>query len=100
MTLEQTTRLILAAADLQNLGALEAAAKERQTALARIDSMPATQELRDAIASSLQAGDQAKRTIRLIRQRARHESRKLDRIETGFVHALRPAAPHRIDCRG
>ena len=83
----------LAATDLQDLGALEAARKQRQAALARIDSMPATQELRDAVAASLQAGDQAKRAIRLIRQRVRNESRRLDRIETGFVRARDPRRP-------
>lgn len=100
MTLEQTTRLILAATELQDLGALEAAGKERQAALAGLDSLPATQELRNAVAASLQAGNEARRTIRLIKQRVRQESRRLDRIETGFVRAQRPAERHRIDCRG
>jgi hypothetical protein len=100
MTLEQTTRLILSAAELQDLWALQAAAKERDAAMAALDAMPATEKLRGAVAASLQAGEEAKRTIRLIRQRIRNESRRLERIETGFVRALRPAATHRIDCKG
>lgn len=100
MTLEQTTRLILAAAELQDLGALQAAAKEREAAIAALGSMPPTEELRDAVARSIEAGEEAKRTIRLIKQRLRNESRRLERIEAGFVRALRPAARHRVDCRG
>jgi hypothetical protein len=100
MTLEQTTRLILSGAELHDLGALEAAAKERGTAMAALDAMPATEEMRGAIAASLQAGEEAKRTIQLIRQRIRNESRRLERIETGFVRALWPTTAHRIDCKG
>jgi hypothetical protein len=99
MTLEQTTRLIMSAAKLQDLAALQAAGKEREAAMAALDSMPATKEFRDAVAASLQAGDEAKRAIRLIRQRIRNESRRLERIEIGFVRAM-PAERHRIDCRG
>jgi hypothetical protein len=100
MTLEQTTRLILAAAELQDLAALQAAGEEREAALAKLGSLPPTEELRDAVAESLQAGEEARRTIRLIKQRTRNESRRLERIETGFLRALRPAGPQRIDCRG
>jgi hypothetical protein len=100
MTLEQTTRLILAAAELLDLGALQAACQERDAAMATLDSRPATEELRDAVAESLKAGGEAKRTIRLIKQRIRNESRRMERIETGFVRALRPARMHRVDCKG
>lgn len=99
MTLKQTTRLILSAAELQDLAALQAAGEERETALARLGSLPPTEELRDAVAESLKAGEEAWRTIRLIKQRIRNESRRLERIETGFVSALRPARTHRIDCK-
>jgi len=100
MTLEQTTRLMLAAAELQDLAALEAAGKEREAALAALGSMPPTEELRDAVAQSIEAGEEAKRTIQLIKHRIRNESRRLARIELGFVKALRPAAKPRIDCQG
>ncbi len=100
MTLEHTTRLILAAAELQDLGALQTAGKEREAAIAGLGSMPPTEELRDALAQSIEAGEEANRTIRLIKQRLRNESRRLERIEAGFVRALRPAERHRVDCRG
>lgn len=100
MTLEQTTHLVLSAAELQELGALEAAGKERASALAALGSLAPTPELRDAVAASIEAGEEAKRTIRAIKQRSRSESRRLERIEAGFVRALRPAAGHRIDCKG
>jgi hypothetical protein len=100
MTLEQTTRLILSAAELQDLAALQAAERERQIAIAGLRAMPPTEQLRQDVAASIAAGEVAKRTLRLIKQRMRNESRRLERIETGFVHALRPARTHRIDCRG
>jgi hypothetical protein len=100
MTLEQTTRLILSAAELQDLAALHAACGERDAAMATLDRRPATEELRAAVEESLQAGEEAKRTIRLIKHRTRNESRRLERIETGFVRALLPVAKHRIDCKG
>ena len=100
MKLEQSTRLILAAVDLQDLGALQAAFKEREAAIAGLCSLPETEELRSAVAASIKAGEEAKRAIRLLKQRLRNESRRLERIETGFVNALRPAARHRVDCRG
>jgi len=99
MTLEQTTRLILSAAELQDLAALQAAGEEREAALAKLASLPPTEELRHAVAESLRAGEEAKRTIGLIRQRMRNESRRLERIETGFLRVLRPAGPQRIDCK-
>ena len=100
MTLEQTTRLILSAAELQDPAALEVAGRERQTAIAGLGAMPPSEQLRQDLAASIAAGEEAKRTLRLIKQRIRSESRRLERIETGFVRALRPARTHRIDCRG
>jgi hypothetical protein len=100
MKLEQSTRLILAAVDLQDLGALQTACRERESAIGGLGSMPATEELHRAVAASIKAGEEATRAIRLLKQRLRHESRRLERIETGFVNALRPASGHRIDCRG
>jgi hypothetical protein len=100
MTLEQTTRLILSASELQDLTALHAAGVEREAAIANLGSLPATEELRNALLDSLKAGEEARRTIRLLKQRVRHESRRLENIETGFICALRPAGPHRIDCKG
>lgn len=99
MTLEQTTKLVLSAAELQDLDVLQAAGEEREAALAKLASLPPTEELRNAMAESLKAGEEARRTIHLIKQRIRNESRRLERIETGFVRALRPAGPHRIDCK-
>jgi hypothetical protein len=100
MKLEQSTRLILAAVDFEDLGALQAACKEREAAIIAIDSAPATAELQSAVVASLKAGEEAKRAIRMLKQRFRNESRRLERIETGFVKALRPAALHRINCQG
>jgi|SRR5271165_2114731 len=99
MTLDQTTLLILSATEMQDLTALQAAGSQRGAALARLGSIPPTEELRHAMVESLLAGEEAKRTIRIIKQKIRNESRRLERIETGFVRALRPAAPHRIDCK-
>jgi hypothetical protein len=98
MNLEQTTRLVLAAVDLQDLGALEVAGRERAVAIAVVASLPATEDLRAAAEASFQAGEEAKHAIRLIKQRIRKESRRLDHIETGFLRALQPAASHRVDC--
>jgi hypothetical protein len=100
MTLEQSTRHILAAVKAQDLEALQAAARERAAAIARLDSMPATPELRAAVAASIEAGEQAKRAIRSIKQRIRTESRRLQRIEDGFVRALRPVGTHSVDYKG
>ncbi|HTB15680.1 MAG TPA: hypothetical protein VK752_29115 [Bryobacteraceae bacterium] len=100
MTLEQTTRRILTAVEALDLEGLEGAAKERDHAIAMLDSLPPTPALRNAVAASIAAGEEAKRAIRTIRQRFRRESRRLERIEDGFVRALRPVVHHRVDCRG
>lgn len=100
MTLEQTTQRILAAADAQDLAALEAASKLRESVIAALASAPPTSQLRNAVAASIAAGEQARRAIRVIKQRLRNESRRLSNIETGFVRALRPLPAHRIDCKG
>jgi hypothetical protein len=100
MTLIQTTERILAAAEAQDLAALKAASIEREAAIAALDSLPPTPALRNAVAASIAAGEEAKRAIRAIKQRARNESRRLVNIEHGFLHALRPAARLRIDCKG
>lgn len=93
MTLDETTRRILDAAEAQDLAALHEAAKEREAAIAQLRSLPPTPALRDAVARSIAAGEEAKRTIRAIR-------RKLENIQHGFVRALRPAAKHQVDCQG
>ena len=100
MTLEQTTRRMLAAVEVQDLDALEAASKEREAAIATLASIPASPELREAVAASIAAGEEAKRTMRVIKQRLRHESRRLTHIENGFVRALRAPVKHQIDCEG
>jgi hypothetical protein len=100
MTLEQTTRRILTAMEALDLEGLEGAAKERDHAIAMLASLPPTPALRNAVAASIAAGEEAKRAIRTIRQRFRRESRRLERIEDGFVRALRPVVHHRVDCRG
>jgi hypothetical protein len=100
MTLDETTRRILASADAQDLAALERAAHERQAAIAKLASLPPTPELREAVARSIQAGEEAQRAIRSIRHRIRKESRRLATIEHGFVRALRPTAKHQFDYQG
>jgi len=100
MTLDQITRRIFAAAEAQDLAALHSAAKERTAALAALASLPPTPELRDAVARSIAAGEEAKRAIRAIRQRIRRDSRRLANIQSGFLRTLAPAATPRIDCRG
>lgn len=93
MTLDETTRRILAAVEARDLPALQEAAKQRNTAIAALASLPPTPALRDAVARSIAAGEEAKRTIRAIR-------RRLANIEHGFVRALRPTAKHQIDYKG
>jgi hypothetical protein len=100
MTLEQTTRRIRAAAEVLDLEALLSASKERRSAIAMLATMPATPELRDAVADSIEAGEEANRTIRVINRRLRQESRRLSNMEQGFLRALAPRAKHQIDCRG
>lgn len=100
MTLENSTERILAAVATQNFEALEAGVKQREAAMAAIASAPPTFLLRDAIAASLAAGEEAKRALRVLRQRMRHESRRLSNIEQGFVQALRPAPSYQVDCKG
>ena len=100
MTLEQTTEQILAATEAQDLALLQDACKEREDAMAALRGTPPTPELRDAIAASLAAGDEARRAIRAIRQRLFKESRRLTNIENGFLRALRPEAVQRINCQG
>src|SRR5271154_5417298 len=100
MTFEQTTRRILAATEVQNLAELQAAGKERARAIAMLASLPPSQELYNAVEVSIAAGEEARRAIRMIQQRLRNESRRLERIEHGFLRASLPAAMHRIDCQG
>ncbi len=100
MTLERITKRMLAAAEAQDLAALQAISKERQSAIAKLASAPPTPALRDAVAASIAAGEQAKRAIRAINQRLRKNSRRLSHIEEGFLHALLPVARHRIDYKG
>jgi hypothetical protein len=100
MTLDQTTRLILAAAELQDLAALQSASKERESALAALPSLPPTPELRDAVAASMAAGEEAKRALRAIKQRIRKDSRRLAHIEHGFLRTLAPVTNHQLDCQG
>jgi hypothetical protein len=100
MTLEQSTRRILAAVEAQDLAALQAAAKGRESAMAMLASIPPTPELRKAMAASITAGEEATRAIRGIRQRIRKDSRRLANIERGFLGALFPLPEHRIDYKG
>jgi hypothetical protein len=99
MTFEQITRRILAASEAQDLPALQEASKERRSAMAMLPSMTPTPELRDAVAASIAAGEEARRAIRAIQQRLRKDSRRLTNIEQGFLRALVPAK-HQIDCKG
>jgi predicted RNase H-like nuclease (RuvC/YqgF family) len=100
MTIEQTTERIRSAAEAQNMAALQAANVERKTMIATLKSLPPSQQLRDAIAASLQAGEEAKRTIRLIKQCLRNDSRRLANIDDGFIRALRPVSVSRINYKG
>ncbi len=79
---------------------LKAAGEMRAEAIAALDSIRPTFELCDAVKASIAAGEAAKRAIRVIKQRIRHESRRLANIESGFVRALAPAARHQVDCKG
>jgi hypothetical protein len=93
MTLEQTTSRIQAAVQARDIDALQAAAKERASAIALLPSLSPTPELRDAIAASIAAGEEARRTIRATR-------RRVGNIQHGFLRALTPAAKHQVDCKG
>jgi hypothetical protein len=100
MTLEQTTLRILRAVETQDLAVLEQASKERASAMRMLASIPPTPELRDTVAASIAAGEEARRAIRSIRQRLRKDSRRLANIEHGFLRALLPTAHPQIDCKG
>jgi hypothetical protein len=100
MTLEQTTWWILCAVETEDLEALEKASQERVSAMQMLASIPPTLELREAVAASIAAGEEARRAIRSIRQRARKDSRRLENIEQGFLRALLPAAHPQIDYEG
>ena len=99
MEFENITRRILAAAEAHDLSALQEASKDRKSAIAALASLTPTPELRNAVAASIAAGKEAKRTIRTIQQRLRDDSRKLTTIEQGFLRSLVPAK-HQIDCKG
>jgi hypothetical protein len=99
MTFEQITPRIRAAAEAQDLPALLEASKQRQAAVAMLPSMTPTPELRDAVAASIAAGEEARRAIRAIQQRLRKDSRRLTNIEHGFLRTLVPTK-HQIDCKG
>ena len=88
MTLEQTTRRLLNASETLDLPALEAAWTERESAIARLLSIPPTPALRDAVAASIAAGEEARSAIRAIKQRIRKDIRRLNHIEHGFLRAL------------
>jgi hypothetical protein len=99
MTLDQTTLLVRAATASQELEALELACGERQAAIAAALSLPPSEELRESIAASLVAGEEATHTLRMIKHRARTEVRRLANIESGFLRAPEPQDPH-IDYTG
>ena len=99
MTLDQTTLLVRAATASQELAALELASTERQAAIAAVLSLPPSEELRESIAASIVAGEEATRTLRMIKHRARTEIRRLANIESGFLRAPEPADPH-FDYKG
>jgi hypothetical protein len=99
MTLEQTTRLTIAAADAHDLEALQAASNERKSSIAMLASIPPTPALRDAVEASITAGEEARRAIRMILQRLRQDHRRLVNIKHGFLRAQIPAR-HQIDCQG
>jgi hypothetical protein len=99
MTLEETTSRMLAAAEAEDLGALLAALKDRESAIAALASIQPTVELRNAVEASIAAGEEARRAIRAIKQRIRTVSRRLANIEGGFLRVLTPVK-HQIDCKG
>jgi hypothetical protein len=99
MTLDQTTVLVRAATAAQELEALALAWTERQVAIAAVLSLPPSEELRESIAASIMAGEEATHTLRMIKHRARTEIRRLANIESGFLRAPEPADPH-IDYKG
>jgi hypothetical protein len=99
MTLEETTVAILAAAEAEDLVALEKARLLREEAMAALGSNPPSPELCSAVQASIAAGKEAKRALRAIKQRVRGESQRLATIESGFVRGLRSAGTH-IDFKG
>jgi hypothetical protein len=100
MTLEQTTQRILLAVEAQDLEMLQAAAKERETAIASLSSIPPSPALHEAITASIAAGEEAKLAIRAIQQGIRKDSRRLANIEHGFLRAILPTVKRQIDCQG
>lgn len=99
MTLEQTTRLLRAAAEALDLEALAQAKRERIEAIAALRTLPPSEDLRAAVAESIAAGEEATRALRRIKQRIRQESRRLAVIEAGFLRSPLPGGRH-IDCKG
>lgn len=100
MTLEETTEQILAAAEAEDLEALENAHRMREEAMAALMSLEPTEALRDRVAASLAAGEKARRAIHQIKLRIRTESRRLATIEAGFVRCLLPSDKPHIDFKG
>jgi hypothetical protein len=95
MTLDETTRLIRAAAGTEDLDGLQQARIQRDAAIAALATLPPTEELRASLADAIAAGEEARRALGLIKQRLRSESRRLAAIQTGFLRALRiPETPH------
>jgi signal transduction protein with GAF and PtsI domain len=100
MTLEQTTRRILAAADMQDLQALQAAGEMRQEALDALHSTARSTASCNDVAASIAAGEKAQQALRIVKHRLRNESRRLSHIEDGFMRALLPTEKHQVDCKG
>jgi len=100
MTLEETTRLIRAAAEAQDLDALHQARIQRDAAIAALATLPPTEELRASVADSLAAGDEARRALGLIKQRLHAERRRVAAIEGGFLRSPRLPEPPHFDYKG
>jgi hypothetical protein len=99
MTLEQTTKRMLAAAQAEDLLALVGALREREIAFATLASIPPSLDLRDAVEASIAAGEEARRAIRAIKLRIRKITWRLASIEHAFLRVLLPGK-HQIDCKG
>jgi hypothetical protein len=100
MTLDESTSLLRAAAQAADFPALQQARLHRDAAIAALATLPPTAELRASVADSIAAGEEARRALRLIKQRLHDERRRLATIEAGFLRALRiPETPH-FDYKG
>ncbi len=97
--MEESTRRIRAAAEAQDVDALDLARREREAAIAALAALSPSEDLLAALRESAAAGEEAMLALRRIKQRIRKESQRLAAIEAAFLRSLPPEGRH-IDYQG